>query len=77
MIVEFRKESLSFSDDLNILTMKLSYSTAWFAHFMSSAPFLGKHERAPASRIHKLVLLVGEMGRSKRRIIQKNFTLLL
>ena len=48
-IVEFRKESLSFSDNLNILTMQLSYSAAWFAYFVSWAPFLVKPERAPAS----------------------------
>lgn len=29
--------------------MKLSYSAAWFAYFMSCAPFLVKQKTAPAS----------------------------
>lgn len=29
--------------------MQLSYSAAWFAYFVSWAPFLVKPERAPAS----------------------------
>lgn len=48
-IVEFRKELLSFSDNLNILTMKLSSSAAWSANFLSCAPLLAEQERASIS----------------------------
>lgn len=79
-IVEFRKESLSFSDNLNILTMKLSYSTAWFAYLVSWAPFPGSRGEPPPLWIHKLVLSIGEMGRSKkessRRILLSCFNVL-
>lgn len=77
-IVEFRKESLSLSDNLNILTMKLSYSAAWFAYFMSCAPFRVQQKREPPPLwIHKSVLSIGEVGRSKeessRRILLSCF----
>lgn len=59
--------------------MKLSYSTAWFAYFMSCAPFLVKQKRASAS-LHKfinwycpLMRWVGAKEESSRRIVLSCF----
>lgn len=43
-IVGGRKEWLSLWDDLNILTMEPSYSTAWLANLMSLKPLPGQEK---------------------------------
>lgn len=48
-IVECRKEWLSLLDDLNILTMKPSYSTAWLVYLSFCKLLPGQQKRAPCS----------------------------
>lgn len=81
-IVEFRKESLSFSDNLNILTMQLSYSAAWFCVLRVMCALSSEAEESPCLSEFinwhcPWVRWVGAKEESSRRILLSCFHVFL